>query len=133
MFIAGGLTIFQQFYSSQGPIKDFLDHVEQDRLLPRSQRRRVDRLTLNSFVIWLQDRGYTPKTIRIYVGAVQSLAKYLDIPISLRYVQLPPAQPVNSIMELRGMIEADIGWRCIILNFLLCVDWVKGLILLLCK
>jgi integrase len=90
-----GLTVFQQFYLSQGSIKDFLDRVEQDRLLPRSQRRRVDRLTLNSFVVWLQDRGYAPKTIRIYVGAVQSLAKYFDIPISLRYVQLPPAQPVN--------------------------------------
>jgi len=87
--------VFQEFYSSQGSIKDFLDRVEQDRLLPRSERRRVDRVTLNSFVVWLHDRGYTPKTIRIYVGAVQSLAKYFDIPISLRYVRLPPAQPIN--------------------------------------
>jgi len=63
--------------------------------LPRNQRKRVDRVTLNGFVAWLKDRGYSPKTIRIYVGAVQSLAKYFDIPISLRYVQLPPAQPVN--------------------------------------
>lgn len=29
------------------------------------------------------------------MGAVQSLAKYFDIPIGLRYVRLPPAQPVN--------------------------------------
>ena len=90
-----GLVAFQEFYSSQGSIKDFLDCVEQDRLLPRNQRKRVDRVTLNGFVAWLKDRGYSPKTIRIYVGAVQSLAKYFDIPISLRYVQLPPAQPVN--------------------------------------
>ena len=90
-----GLAVFQQFYSSQGSIRDFLDRVERDRLLPRSERRRVDRLTLNSFVVWLRNKGYSPKTIRIYVGAVQSLAKYFDIPISLRYVQLPPAQPVN--------------------------------------
>jgi integrase len=90
-----GLAAFQQFYSNQGSIKDFLDCVEQDRLLPRNERRRVDRLTLNSFVTWLQNKGYSPKTIRIYVGAVQSLAKYFDIPISLRYVQLPSAQPIN--------------------------------------
>jgi len=89
------LAVFQQFYSSQGSMKDFLDRVEQDRLLPRSERRRVDRVTLNSFVVWLQNRGYSPKTIRVYVGAVQSLAKYFDLPISLRYVRLPPAQPVN--------------------------------------
>jgi len=90
-----GLAAFQEFYSRYGSIKDFLDRVEQDRLLPRGQRRRVDRVTLNNFVAWLQDKGYSPKTVRIYVGAVQSLAKYCDVPISLRYVQLPPAQPVN--------------------------------------
>jgi integrase len=90
-----GLAVFQQFYSAQGSIKDFLDRVEQDRLLPRSQRTRIDRVTLNNFVAWLQNRGYSPKTIRIYVGAVQSLAKYFDVPISLRYVQLPPAQPLK--------------------------------------
>ncbi|MEM2370835.1 MAG: hypothetical protein QXH51_08045 [Candidatus Bathyarchaeia archaeon] len=72
-----------------------MDRVERDRLLPRIQRKRVNRVTFNGFVIWLQDRGYSPKTIRIYVGAVQSLAKYFDIPISLRYVQLPPSQPLN--------------------------------------
>ena len=90
-----GLAVFQLFYSAQGSIKDFLDRVEHDRLLPRSQRTRIDRVTLNNFVAWLQNKGYSPKTIRIYVGAVQSLAKYFDIPISLRYVQLPLAQPVN--------------------------------------
>jgi len=90
-----GLEAFQEFYSAQGLIKDFLDRVEKDRLLPRSQRTRIDRVTLNNFIIWLQNRGYSPKTIRIYVGAVQSLAKYFDVPISLRHAQLPPAQPVN--------------------------------------
>ncbi|MEM2104689.1 MAG: hypothetical protein QW717_07375 [Candidatus Bathyarchaeia archaeon] len=72
-----------------------MDRVEQDRLLSRSDRKRVDRVTLNGFAAWLQNRGYSPKTIRSYVGAVQSLAKYFGIPISLRYVQLPPFQPVN--------------------------------------
>jgi len=90
-----GLMAFQEFYSRFGSLGDFLDRVEQDGLLPRSKRRRIDRVTFNGFVAWLQNRGYSPKTVRIYVGAVQSLAKYFDIPISLRYVQLPPAQPVN--------------------------------------
>ncbi|MGQ9781925.1 MAG: hypothetical protein ACUVQ8_06730 [Nitrososphaeria archaeon] len=104
------MTVFQQFYSSHGSVKDFLDGVEEDRLLPRNQRKRVDRVTLNNFVVWLQDRGYSPKTIRSYVDAVQSLAKYFDIPISLRYVQLPPAQPVNrkhpwTIEEIGSFID----------------------------
>jgi integrase len=90
-----GLASFQEFYLSHGSIKDFLDRVEKDRFLPRNKRERVDRLTLNGFVAWLQNNGYSPKTVRIYVGAVQSLAKYFDIPISLRYVQLPASQPVS--------------------------------------
>ncbi|MEM2352382.1 MAG: hypothetical protein QXT26_08260 [Thermoproteota archaeon] len=90
-----GLAAFREFYSIHGSINNFLNNVEQDRLLPRIQRKRVERLTLSNFIVWLQNRGCSPKTIRIYVGAVQSLAKYYDIPLSLRYVQLPPAQPVN--------------------------------------
>ena len=90
-----GLKVFQQFYESQGSVRDFLDRVERDRLLPRHERQRVVIETLNEFVIWLQDRGYEPKTVRVYVGAVQSLAKFYEIPISLRYVRLPPSQPTH--------------------------------------
>lgn len=72
-----------------------MDLVERDRLLPRRERRRVATEVLNGFVVWLSDQGYAPKTVRVYVGAVQSLAKYYDVPISLRYVNLPSAQPVS--------------------------------------
>ncbi|MEM3703015.1 MAG: site-specific integrase [Candidatus Bathyarchaeia archaeon] len=89
-----GLRLFLQFYVGQGSLKGFLDAIERDKLLPRRERRRVATEVLNGFVVWLSDRGYAPKTVRVYVGAVQSLAKYYDIPISLRYVRLPPAQPV---------------------------------------
>lgn len=88
-----GLRLFEQFYAHQGSIDDFLDAVEEDRLLPRCQRRRIATEVLNSFAVWLSNRGYAPKTVRVYVGAVQSLSKYYELPISLRYVRLPPAQP----------------------------------------
>ncbi|MEM3797943.1 MAG: hypothetical protein QXY74_05855, partial [Candidatus Bathyarchaeia archaeon] len=89
-----GLKLFEQFYADYGSLRDFLDRVERDRLLPRRERRRIAAEVLNGFVVWLTNRGYAPKTVRVYVGAVQSLAKYYDVPISLRYVRLPPAQPV---------------------------------------
>jgi len=57
-----GLAVFQQFYSSQGSIKDFLDCVERDRLLPKNQRKRVDRMTLNNFLAWLQYKEYMAGT-----------------------------------------------------------------------
>ena len=89
-----GLKAFQQFYESQGSVRDFLDRVERNRFLPRRERQRVAIETLNRFVVWLQSYGYAPKTVRVHVGAVQSLAKFYEIPISLRYVHLPPAQPI---------------------------------------
>lgn len=83
-----------------------MDLVERDRLLPRRERRRVATEVLNGFVVWLSDQGYAPKTVRVYVGAVQSLAKYYDVPISLRYVNLPSAQPVS---EKHPWTLAEIG------------------------
>ncbi|MEM1589949.1 MAG: hypothetical protein QW175_05980 [Candidatus Bathyarchaeia archaeon] len=96
-----GLRLFQQFYVSQGSFRDFLDRVERDRLLPRRERRRIAAQVLNDFVVWLSGRGYAQKTIRVYVGAVQSLAKYYDVPISLRYVRL--RQPSPSIGSILGL------------------------------
>ncbi|MEM2028390.1 MAG: hypothetical protein QXS05_03280 [Candidatus Bathyarchaeia archaeon] len=56
--------------------------------LPRRERRRIAMEVLNGFVVWFGNRDYAPKTIKVYVEAVQSLAKYYNIPISLRYVRL---------------------------------------------
>jgi len=67
-----GLRAFQKFYTTQGSVRDFLDTVEHDRLLPRREKRRIAVEVLNSFAAWLQSSGYAPKTIRVYVGAVQS-------------------------------------------------------------
>ena len=103
---AAGLRLFWQYYSNKGSVGDFLDCVERDRFLPRHAKRRIAAETLNGFAAWLQDRGYAPKTVRIYVVAVQSLAKYYDMPISLRYVNLPPATPVN---RKHPWILAEVG------------------------
>jgi len=91
-----GLDAFQTFYQPKGTIRDFLDQVEEDSLRSRREKTRVARNTLKDFVEWLQTRGYKPKTIRAYVAAVQSEAKYFDISISTRYVNVPTAKPFSS-------------------------------------
>jgi len=106
-----GLQVFGDFYSDKGSVKDFLDCVEKDTLLPRNEKKRMAEKTLNDYVRWLRDLGYSPKTIRVYVGAVQSLAKYYDVPISLRYVLLPPAETIHkkhpwTIEEVGGFIAS---------------------------
>jgi len=93
-----GLSAFREYYEGVegGTLDDFLDAVDEDLRLPRRQRRHVARNVLRGFVRWLRDKGYTPKTIRAYVSAVQSYAKYFDIPISTRFVGVPPSKPVSS-------------------------------------
>lgn len=90
-----GLIAFQQFYSKHGSLENFLDEIERDALRPRFEKRRIGNKTLNEFVKWLENRKFKPKTIRTYVAAVQSLAKFYEIPLSLRYVHLPPSRPAS--------------------------------------
>jgi len=90
---------FLKFYRSQHgsdkTLEDFLDALDMDMHLPRRKRRRVGRNTLRKFVEWCQNRGYSAKTIRTYVSAVQSFASYFGYNISARYVNLPSSQPVS--------------------------------------
>ncbi|MGB9672485.1 MAG: hypothetical protein ACPLZY_05000, partial [Candidatus Norongarragalinales archaeon] len=84
---------FQEFYGK--PIGDFLKHVEEDMRNSRFSQSRVARTTLAGFVKCLQSAGKENKTIRAYVGAIQGLAKYYDIPIGGRYINLPPSTVAN--------------------------------------
>jgi len=93
---SAGLTAFQVFYKPYGTIKDFLDEVEKDENRLRNEKMRTARNTLKGFAEWLQERGYKPKTVRAYIAAVQSEAKYFDLSISTRYVNLPASIPVSS-------------------------------------
>jgi len=90
---------FLKFYRSQHgsdmTLEDFLDALDMDMHLPRRKRRRVGRNTLRKFVEWCRDRGYSAKTIRTYVSAVQSFASYFGYNISARYINLPSSQPVS--------------------------------------
>jgi len=90
-----GLAAFQEFYKPQGTIKGFLDRVEEDSLRSRRDKQRVARNTLKEFLEWLHGKGYKSKTVRAYVAAVQSEAKYFDLPISTRYVDVPVGKPFS--------------------------------------
>jgi len=93
-----GLSSFLAFYRESGKGKtlaNFLDALETDLQLPRRQRTRVGEKTLREFIKWLEERNLAPKSIRSYVSAVQSFARYYDIPISTRYIDIPPSKPVS--------------------------------------
>ena len=91
-----GLAKFQEFLSNQGlDVAGFLSLVEEDMRRPRLEKTRVARKTLNAFIAHLLGEGFAPKTINAYIGAVQSLAKYYDIPLSTRYINRPPTRALN--------------------------------------
>jgi integrase len=89
-----GLRVFQVFYKQ--PPGRFLDAVEEDLRRPRRQRQRIARNTVKEFVKWLEDRGKAPKTIRVYVLAVQSLGSYYDTSITTKFTNIPASVPVSS-------------------------------------
>ncbi|MEM0008333.1 MAG: site-specific integrase [Candidatus Bathyarchaeia archaeon] len=91
-----GLVLFQEFLASQGlDVAAFLKLVEEDLQKPRLEKTRIARKTLNGFIGYLHAEGFAPKSINTYVGAVQSLAKYYDIPLSMRYISRPPAKAIH--------------------------------------
>ncbi|MEM2922556.1 MAG: hypothetical protein QXF26_09615 [Candidatus Bathyarchaeia archaeon] len=110
---SAGLTAFQAFYKPYGTIKDFLDRVEEDSLKLRNEKTRVARNALNEFVEWLKEKGYKPKTVRAYIAAIQSEAKYFDLSITTRYVNVPASRPfsqkypwkLEDVAKFVGMIE----------------------------
>ena len=93
-----GLSAFQSFYREKGfaSVKVFLDQVEEDMRKPRLEKKRVARNVFREFIVYLQGKGLSPKTIGVYVASVQSEAKYFDLPISMRYVDMPSQLPVSS-------------------------------------
>jgi integrase/recombinase XerD len=90
-----GLTAFRSFYGPRGTIRDFMDQVAEDEKRTLLEKTRIARNILSEFVEWLEAQGYKPKTVKAYVAAVQSEARYFDLNISTRYVNIPPSQPVS--------------------------------------
>jgi integrase len=115
------LAKFQEFLAKQGlDVAGFLSLVEEDLRRPRLEKTRVARKTLNAFIAHLQVEGFAPKTINAYIGAVQSLAKYYDIPLSTRYVNRPPSKAIYkkypwTIEEIGKFVSLmdNIQYKCI--------------------
>jgi integrase len=94
---------FQKFYpeylrklccedwQTKSTVIDFFRRVYEDSKLPPLDQARVDTNTISDFNVYLIERGYSNKAVRTYVGAIQSLGRYLRIPLSARFTGLPPA------------------------------------------
>jgi len=119
---AEALEHFSRYlFNSYGmTIGDFLAEVEADLARPRLQKTFISRKALSGFSDYLSALGKAPKTVNCYVSVVQSLAKYYDIPISIKYVKRPPVKPINkkhawTIREIGQFVEMmdDIRFKCI--------------------
>jgi integrase len=90
-----GLLAFQEFYQPQGSISDFLDRLEADRNLGWRQKKGVASIVIRNYVAWLQtEKLFKRKTVRVYVAAIQQLAKKCDVPFLTNDVHLPASNPV---------------------------------------
>lgn len=92
-----GLVRFQNYlsiqtlYPSVHTADGFLQAVLDDGKLGLLEQKFIDRALMKGFVEFLLEKQLKPKTVRTYVGGVQSLGTYHKIPISTAYAELPPA------------------------------------------
>ena len=89
-----GLLSFQEFYKPQGSIPDFLDKLEADRDLGWRQAEDIASKVIRKYVDWLlTTKKFKRKTVRVYVAAVQQLAKKYHVPFSTNDTHLPVSNP----------------------------------------
>jgi integrase len=86
------LNRFAEFYKDQGMLEDFIARVNVDNKLDYGGDRVAEK-TLSKFIKSLQDEGLSRKATRLYASAVQSLFKYLRVPITLALTGLPKNKP----------------------------------------
>ncbi len=91
IYIAG-LKAFQQFYSPQGTVPDFLDRLQLDRAQNWREAKNVATNTVADFILWLKPK-YARKSVRSYVASLQSLARYYKLDFSAADAQLPAPNP----------------------------------------
>jgi len=88
----GNLKRFRKFLGR--PIIEFLNDVDERRSakkdLPPEEWRRYFEETINEFIEWMQDHGYANNPIRGSLTALQNLFLYYNVPISYRFVKMPP-------------------------------------------
>lgn len=86
------LNRFALFYRNQGTLEDFIVRVNADSKLDYGGDRVAEK-TLSSFIKSLQDEGLSRKATRLYASGVQSLFKYLRVPVTLALTGLPKNSP----------------------------------------
>jgi hypothetical protein len=107
-----GLRRFEEYLAAPNEHKDFpsicgshdfLNAITEDRKQDQDHKMAPDRKLIKGFIAWLKNKTpdgliiapdrkqYSPKTIRVYTGAVQTLCKIRDSPISTKWTGLPPA------------------------------------------
>ena len=90
---AAAYLAFEEF--SGESVLDFLRRAEEDMKKEGLNKTHVARTTLADFVKWLEGKKKANKTIRVYVGAIQGLAKYYDLRIGASYINLPPSTTIH--------------------------------------
>jgi len=76
---------------------DFLKAILEDNKRELLERQRPGRKIMKAYIQYLTEtrckhsgKTLTPKTIRTYMGTIQSLGQYWEIPVSTQYAELPP-------------------------------------------
>ncbi len=95
---SSSLKRFLVFYKK--PIPEFMKEVEaqraKNRELSPEERKREFEETINEYIEWSKEVGYSNNAIRVALASLQNLFKYYEVPISYAFINLPPPTPKKS-------------------------------------
>ncbi len=83
----------------------FLDLVSADQAKAKREKRFVARAILNDFAKHLSTTGLSPNSVNAVFGAIHSLGKYYEVPISNKFLKEIPA-PIAQTKSFAWTIEA---------------------------
>ena len=72
-------------------INTFVELIYDDMEKPIRKRKRVAEFYISKFVKYLQKEGKSSNAIRLYIAPIRNYLGYKNIPIAMKYVNLPKA------------------------------------------
>ena len=117
---SSSLKRFLVFYKK--PIPEFMKEVEaqraKNRELSPEERKREFEETINEYIEWSKEVGYSNNAIRVALASLQNLFKYYEVPISYAFINLPPPTPKKSngkhswkIHEIKAFVDGGKTYR----------------------
>lgn len=121
------LKKFRVFYD--GSLETFVNRVEscraENRGKPVIERKRLAEDTVRDFIKWLEEKGYSPNSIRSCLTALQNFLKYYQLPISFDFIDRPKSRTLPENRKHQWKLEE-------VMEFVNSAEYIRDRAIMLC-